>query len=73
MRPGRSGDMFDAISFRKREEITSGPLALCGFKPLSIFLTPLFCITSDGASDFRLFPMEGMLIHSSLVKADTNW
>ena len=38
--------MLDAISFMKREEISSVPLALCGFKPSSIFLTPLCCMTS---------------------------
>ena len=54
--------MLGAISFRNREEISSGPLALGGFKPLSIFLTPLSYITNGGASDFRLFPMEGMLL-----------
>ena len=68
-----AGDMLGAISFRKRKEISSRPLALCGFKSSSIFLTPLFCITSGGDSDFRLFPMEGMLLQSSLVNADANW
>ena len=65
--------MLGAISFKKREEISSGPLALCGFKPSSIFLIPLSCIISGGALDFRLFPMEGMLLLSSLVKTDANW
>ena len=65
--------MLGTISFRKREEISSGPLALCGFKPSSIFLTPLFCITSGGASVSRPFPMEGMLLQCSLVKAEANW
>ena len=46
---------------------------LRGFKPWSIFLIPLSCIISGGASDFRLFPMEGMLLLSSLVKTDANW
>ena len=58
----RTGDMLDAISFRKREEISSGPLILCGFKPSSIFLTPFSCMTSGGAPDFRLFPMGGILL-----------
>ena len=60
----RAGDTLGAISFRKCEEISSGSIALCGFKPSSIFLTPLFCITSGGASVSRLFPMEGMLLQS---------
>ena len=64
--------MLDA-TFRKREEISSGPLALCGFKPSSIFLTQLFCITSGRAWVSRLLPMEGMLLQSSLVKAEANW
>ena len=65
--------MLGAISFRKRERISSGPLALCGFKPSSIFLSQLFCIVSGGASVSRLFPMEGMDLQSSLVKAEANW
>ena len=65
--------MLGAISFKKREEISSGLLALCKFKPSSIFLTPLFCIASGGASVSRLFPMEGMVLQSSLVKAEANW
>ena len=93
----RAGDTLGAISFRKREEISSGLIALCGFKvskgakirnrynqvphltkdtkdkPSSIFLAPLFCITSGGASVCRLLPMEGMLLQSSLVKIEANW
>ena len=65
--------MLGAISFKKREEISYGPLALCGFQPSSIFLIPLSCIISGGASDFRLFPMEGMLLLSSFVKTGANW
>ena len=60
-------DMLGAISFRKREEISSGPLALCGFKPSSIFLTLLFCIASGGASVSRFFPMEGMVLHGAAI------
>ena len=59
----RAGDMLGAVFFRKREEISSGQLPCAGIflTPLSrlssIFLTPLFCITSGGASGFRLFPI----------------
>ena len=62
----------EAISFRNLGEIWSGPLALCGFWLRSSFFTPYTCVLRGGAEFTVLFPMVGIEVQSSLVKALTN-
>ena len=68
----RAGSIEEAISFRKLCEIWSGPLVLCGFWPRSSFFTPLTWMLRGGAEFTVLFPMVGIEVQSSLVKALTN-
>ena len=68
----RAGATEEAISFRNLGEIWSGPLALCGFWPRSSFFTPFTWMLGGGAEFTVLFPMVGIEVQSSLVKALTN-
>ena len=67
-----AGAIGVAISFRNLGEIWSGPLALCGFYLRSSFFTPFTCMLRGGAEFTVLFPMVGIKVQSSLVKALTN-
>ena len=68
----RAGAIEQAISFRILGEIWPGPLALCGFWPRSSFFTPFTWMLTGGAEYTVLFPMVGIEVQSSLVKALTN-
>ena len=61
-----------AVSFSKRPGILSGPVALCGFKLVKSFMTPLWWIIIGGISGVELTPIYGMLLRSSDVKTDEN-
>ena len=61
-----------AVSFSRRPGILSGPVALCGFKLVKSFMTPLWWIIIGGISGVELTPMSGMLLRSSDVKTDEN-
>jgi hypothetical protein len=52
--------------------ILSGPIALCGFKLVKSFMTPLWWIIIGGISGVELTPISGMLLRSSDVKTDEN-
>ena len=49
-----------------------GPVALCGFKLVKNFMTPLWWIIIGGISGVELTPISGMLLRSSDVKTDEN-
>jgi hypothetical protein len=57
-----------AISFKKRVDSWSGPVALCGLRLRSSFRTPSFPIIIFGASGVLLVPKFGMVLVFSLVK-----
>jgi hypothetical protein len=57
-----------AVSFSRRPGILSGPVALCGFKLVKSFMTPLWWIIIGGISGVELTPVSGMLLRSSDVK-----
>ena len=61
-----------AVSFSRRPGILSGPVALCGFKLVKSFMTPLWWIIIGGISDVELTPISDMLLRSSDVKTDEN-
>jgi hypothetical protein len=47
-------------------------VALCGFKLVKSFMTPLWWIIIGGISGVELTPISGMLLRSSDVKTDEN-
>jgi hypothetical protein len=55
-----------AVSFSRR------PVALCGFKLVKSFMTPLWWIIIGGISGVELTPISDMLLRSSDVKTDEN-
>ena len=68
----RAGVVEEAISFRNLGEIWARPLALCSFWPRSSFFTPFTWMLRGGTEFTVLFPMVGIEVQSSLVKALTN-
>jgi hypothetical protein len=61
-----------AVSFSRRPGILSGPIALCGFKLVKSFMTPLWWIIIDDISGVELTLISGMLLRSSDIKTDEN-
>ena len=60
-------------SFRKRPDMLSGPVALCGFKADKRLFIPLGCISMCSRSWNGDGPKVGTIVVSSSVTTDVNW
>ena len=67
-----AGVITSAHSFKKQDDIASGPRSLCGFKSLSSFSTPLLLMVKDLVFGYVLPEIVAMAFRSSLVKALSN-
>ena len=69
----RAGVICSDVSRSRRVGSSSGPLALCGFKPDSSFSTPLGVTLMFGRSGMPLGPRSGVSVPFSFVKTEENW
>ena len=63
---------MDDMDFRNLVEIWSGPLALCGFRLLRSFSTPLTVTVISGTERYGEWPKSGVLVTSSVVNTEEN-
>lgn len=68
----KAGVTGAAISFRNLVEISSGPVALCWFRPCSSLYTPFWVTVICGASLYWLVPRFGMFEVLSVENTDEN-
>ena len=68
-----AGVICSDVSRSRRVGSSSGPLALCGFKPDSSFSTPLGVTLMSGRSGVPLGPRSGVSVPFSTVKTEENW